>query len=93
MWMIEIGGEGADHRRHDVEQQYARPYAAEECEHAEQHEEEQRSPSVTQQDECAGEQHNPWLCTDDWRGGSGEGDTDRDVLAAGQCFGALARGS
>ena len=35
-WMIEIGSDGADHRRDDVEQEHARPHAADERQQAEQ---------------------------------------------------------
>jgi hypothetical protein len=72
---------------------YVGPDAAGECEGAEEDDEEDRSPSVAQQDERAGQKHDPRLRTGDWRSGGGERDADRDVLATGQCFGALARES
>ena len=93
MRMIEIGSDGADHRRHDVEQQDAGPDAAEECEDAEENEQKQRPSTVTQQDERAGEEHDPRLGAGDWRGGGSEGDADRDVLATGQRLDSTARGS
>jgi hypothetical protein len=91
--MIEVRRDSADHRRYDVEQQYARPDAAEEDEGAEEDEEQEWSATVAEQDKRAGEEHDPRLRTGDWRGGGGEGDADRNVFATGQRFGSVARGS